>query len=801
MWRVALPLEDVSLELSPRWSGLGMPPFASAALLIVIPLLLALLLSWYEMRLVPRVVACVLLALRTLLLTVLGFIVAFEPTIAHVRQEATPSEIIVAVDVSGSMDVVDPGRSDGRTRKDLVRKLLVDDGLAKALSERHRVKLLGFERQLFEADVLRPEQLFDAAKTQEHLGTNLNLPLARGTESAHELLGVVLLTDGQHNEGPSPLESAKKLDRPIYVVGVGPRTAPPDVAVVEMRTPDNAFKDTEVQVEARIRATGLPAQDFVVELLQKGKLASPEHRKTLKPGEQRVRFHVKLEELGTHTLEVRVTPTQAEPAEITRANNTMSRIVRVTHDRARVLMVDDEARWEFHYLANALMRDKTSKGEPTLQVQRVLLRQPRLGLLSEEDLEKTDNPLTKLPDLPKAGKGDDPLLQYDVILLGDVEASRLSAADRRRLEHYVAQRGGTLVMQAGKRSWPLDYPANDPFLKMVPITEAKTITPKTGFMLGLTPAGNERSFLQMETDPTKNQRFWSEMPKHFWGIVGQPRPGATVLAYATEASDFRSLNVGSLEQTEALIVLMPYGFGQVIQIGLDSTWRWRYRVGDDYHHHFWGQLVRWAAADRLLPAGNRFVRYGTRAPVYRQGKDVEVAVRLGDDAGVLPKEAKAAARIVHARPDGKEEHAALVTLQAKEHQKSVLEGRVRDLPPGQYRVELDIPELRDKLLARDDGHEPGLAAFTVVGGESGEMLDLSVNWELLGALAQESHGELFDIDHAGELVDRLARKITRREVYEKRQVWRDVPLVWWLLAVFLALLTTEWILRKGAGLP
>ena len=45
-------------------------------------------------------------------------------------------------------------------------------------------------------------------------------------------------------------------------------------------------------------------------------------------------------------------------------------VVRVADDKARVLLVDGEARWEFQYLRNALARD------PRVAVDAVVFRQP-----------------------------------------------------------------------------------------------------------------------------------------------------------------------------------------------------------------------------------------------------------------------------------------------------------------------------------------------------------------------------------------------------------------------------------------
>lgn len=796
MFRIPLSLENASLELTPRWSGLGSTwSMILLALLLLVPVLLVGLLARYELRLVRTSVAIPLLGLRLLVIVALWFVVAFEPTLLRWRTEEVPGEVLVAVDLSGSMDVVDPGQKD--TRKELARKVLVDQGLLRRLGEKHQVKLFGFQRELWEGDAQKADDLFRAAPQQ---ATDLRLPLQRAAEHSAQALALIVFSDGQHNVGSSPLEKVKAFDRPIYPVVLGEKSPPPDLAVIEVKAPDNAFKDTEIQVEARIKSSGMPGQDVVVELAYQGKPVLPEHKKTLKPGQDRVRFQVRFDELGTHALEVRVRSNQKE---ITQTNNSMSRVVRVAQDRARVLIVDDEARWEYHYLASALMRDKTPKGDPTLQVDRVLFHQPRLGLITEENLEKINNPRLKLPTANDP-KQEDPLLRYDVIFLGDVAPENLPRADRQRLERYVAQTGGTLVLQAGKRSWPMEYlhskqaGLSDPLVKMLPLADARPLSAQDGFTLGLTQDGQAKSFLQMESEPVRNQTFWTEMPKHFWGIVGKPKPGASVLAAAVELSALPGER-DRLEKEQALIVQMPYGFGQVFYVGLDSTWRWRYRTGDEYHHHFWGQLVRWAAAERMLPAGNRLVRYGARSPIYRHGKEVDIGVRLSEEAGALPTSATPAVRLVRIAAGGKEEKYALVPLQAREYQASVLDGKVRDLPPGQYRIDLDIPELTAKL-AQEKADGTG-NTFAVLPPQDDELFDLSANWGLLAALAQESKGEVFTPSQAGDIVDRLLPRVRSKDIYDREYPWQDAPLVGWLLGALLTLLTLEWVLRKGAGLP
>jgi hypothetical protein len=559
----------------------------------------------------------------------------------------------------------------------------------------------------------------------------------------------------------------------------------------------------DITVEARVKVTGLPAGEIVVELPVPGK-PEPERQTIQHDGSDRsypVQFRVRLEKPGTHTLTVTAKPLKGE----TRTdNNSRPVVVNVAEDQAKVLLVDGEPRWEYHYLATALARDRTMK------VQSVVFQQPRIGAVPEAELKKLGLPERSLPAEPDA------LTAFDCIVLGDVSPAQLPLPERRRLEKYVADRGGTLVILAGKRSMPLAFleagkgagEEGDPLLNLLPVESPQAVAPVRGFPLTFTEEGKLRTqFLEMEETPEGNTRRWAELPPHYWGVVGRAKKNAVVLSYVAEER-FPGVEPDPTaeERNRALLVRQNYGFGRVLFVGLDSTWRWRFKVGDTYHHRFWGQLVRWAASDKPLVAGNEHVRFGSREPVYKQGQEVDLVVRLGDELGSpgrppLGPDALAGARILRSAADGKpEETLAVVPLRRLEAQPHVLEGRVKDLPAGLYQVELAIPDLADKLqgsLGPDGKPVPLRAAFTVTPPDSEELTELATNWALLDELAAKSGGKVFTPENANELVEKLRSQTITHEHRTERKLWQEWP----TLVLFLMLLTTEWVGRKLAGLP
>src|SRR5207248_6833520 len=123
-----------------------------------------------------------------------------------------------------------------------------------------------------------------------------------------------------------------------------------------------------------------------------------------------------------------------------------------------------------------------------------------------------------------------------------------------------------------------------------------------------------------------SRRRWAGLPRLPWAVAGRAKPGATVLATAGAGDD----------PSAVVMAAQPYGLGKVLWVGTDGTWRWRHRLGDAYHHRFWGQVVRWAASGKLA-AGNAFVRFGPVRPRIAEGEGARLQARIAEGvAGAGP---------------------------------------------------------------------------------------------------------------------------------------------------------------------
>jgi hypothetical protein len=872
MFRIESPFSDTSLLLTPTLGSYSRV-LQSALLMGMLALILFFIfrLYLYEARLIARRFSLTLLGLRLFTIALVFFVIGFKPKLVTSTQETLPSRVLIALDLSDSMNISDPQRGglekiqlarglhlaadiamdrelddwintlnsggtlsnsnrrayqqlvariDPYTRRDIADRVLSADGIdiLGGLKKKHNLDIIGFDQRVLELpkdmEAIR-EILAGNTKTPGNAFTDLKVPLKRGmdrTGDEGKLLGIVILTDGRHNWGESPLNwimkanettSADDVDelpkQPVYAIVCGPRIPPSDVAVTSLKAmPPTVFKHADATIEARILINNMPKGRIKVTLTYPESPDLPNRKPVVEYIDhdgslstvRRITLKARMDRAASETLTVTAEPEEVngkKPEDRFPENNKKTVIVNVSPDKAKVLVVDGEARWELHYLHTALVRDET------METKSVVFDQPRLNLVKEDEVK-----LMHLPDL-RLPEGEDALMAYDCIIVGDVSNDQLPLVDRERIERYVSERGGTLVMLAGKRSMPMEFLKNDdPFLRLLPIQNSRIVDVKRGFQVALTAEGKDTSFLRLENESGLSQEIWAGFPPHYWAIVGKAKEGAVSLAYCPIDGGLFNVEAkgAETERNNAMIVRQNYGFGRSVFVGLDSTWRWRYRKGDVYHHRFWSQIIRWAASDRALVTGNDFVRFGVRQPAYRADEEVEILVRLSDKLKKLPANALAGARFYRKKPNNEgEESTALASLKPHPVVPRELDGKQAGLPPGDYSMELAIPDIEDKLNGPDG--KKLRASFKVLPPDAGELLDLSTNWELMEDMAKKTGGEVFAAHEAHKLLEKLQSKTDTRERRHESLLWRS----WWLLVPLLMLLAVEWGIRKWAGLP
>jgi hypothetical protein len=317
--------------------------------------------------------------------------------------------------------------------------------------------------------------------------------------------------------------------------------------------------------------------------------------------------------------------------------------------------------------------------------------------------------------------------------------------------------------------------------------------PEPGYRIRLTDEGSQHVIMK-QLAGQDSAEFWRTLPEMRWRHPKvRAKDGAVRLAYAENAYQKGTNNISDqerLERDSCLICYHTYGAGKVMMLSFDETWRLRYRVGVAYHHRFWGQVVRWAA-DEKLPAGTALVRLGTDRPRYDVGQPIAIKARLLDEKADPVLEGEVQAKVYRG-----DKLVSSVDLQPKPDMPGRYEGQLgAELDAGVYRVEL-AGKTVDGLLTGGDVKKVETEISVSASKSTSELLELTADATIPEQLAKATKGVVVAPVEADKIVELMGPKsgsIPRDETF---LLWDRLP----VLLLFLVIGSGEWILRKKAGL-
>lgn len=786
-WGVLLGLSKW-IRMAPDW------PLSLVALGIAAAVGLILWLYRYEQGAIAEGRAKLLLGLRLTALAVLAWII-LEPTWVRTIEREIDREIVVVLDDSASMHLVDDGA--GQSRIALGEKALEEIELVKTLSEDARVRTLRAARSVA-ADEGEDDSWRQSTDLAAALGTVLD------QVPPDELGGVVLVTDGRHNRPGRVEEVARRygiLDAPIGVLAVGSEEPPKDASIISVAAPEAIHLGDRMRVKAELKFDGYKGKKAMVKLLRADEVL--DEREISIPQDhhrEEVRF-AQVPEGGVGDFRVEIVGLDGERFD---DNNAWHFETSITDARTNVLLIDEHPRWEFRYLRNLFYgRDKS------VHLQWALIHPDRIAGQDVEPMPASaarpfgDAQATELPE------NEEEWRKFDVIILGDLSPGVLDAETWEIIGRCVTERAALLVMVAGPQYMPHAI-ASEEGRKLVPVDMewGNHDYFKAGgdaFRPTLTSGGASHPVTQQSPGDVSNEQVWAEFPEMRWRHpIRELREGAEVLLTATYEEPSRTDSGASLETTlenlavrrqreaeNALLVTRQTGRGKVALLLTDRTWRLREGSGDVYHHRFWGNLVRWGAGP-VLRAGGARARLGTDQLTYTPDDAVVLRARLRDEKLDPVGEQQLSAEIWR---DG--ELIETVSMTPVEDSAGFHEGRAgpfRD--SGKYEIKLTGGRA-DELIV-EDGVEELRAGFRVVGSRGPvELAETTLNRPLLETLADLSGGEVVGMPEVGTLASLFLGDQESREEVREIPLWNH----WLVLTLFFVLLTTEWILRRGSGLP
>ncbi len=731
------------------WAG-GWPQIGLLTAAIVG--LLFILVSLYRQKLSGAKKAVVAMLQFVALAT--GLTMLWQPSLRLELMQAGENTVAYLIDTSKSMLNQDGGNT---SRQEAALEILGQDELV--TNELFEASLYGVGESLVpiafptDGQELTPPD----ATNQSAIADSLLTVLESVNDQA--LAAVVVLSDGADNA--SELSSAwwqniKAAGVPVHTVGFGQPTAVNDIELADVSVDQQVAADATVNARlrlihsghetVRIRVTSADELLYAQTLNLDTSLPESIHNISFNSGNAGVR-------------ELRFS-VEGNSDEVNLVNNTQQRVLNVADQPRRILYVEGEPRWEYKFIRRAL-HDVGS-----VSIVSLLRTSPnkfyRQGVESAAELSD---------GFPKDKES---LFAYDAIIIGSLEAAELSNEQQANLRDFVSERGGSLLMLAGRQGlgdggWGRSALAAALPSKLTTSNSARDYE-RVRVQVQPTTQGYRTQWLHLEADEQDNIQAWSELPQvNDIQPIGLVKPGSTTLL---------SAKIGS--QAFPLLAWHRYGQGQSYILGTSGTWRWQMSLPSDnqWHEVFWQQLLSHLSAGSLPR-----LSIDDAQPVYRDAKSIPIAVTARQSDFQPLGDAQLMVKVT--TPAGEE---IQTTLNADINQPGRFTGAIEADQDGPYSVTLDAPAMGEAQVTTSGA---GVQRWLVKESGTAEQFDAGLHREFLQRVAAVTGGQYLDAADKDQLAQILTTQnagITREELLP---LW-NMPFLFLLLLLAKGL---EWLLR------
>jgi len=707
----------------------------------------------------PRAVRGALAIVRALTLVLLAALIS-GPMWETPRYNVEEDWVLMLVDRSRSMSIADePGAVGVRTRDDQLRTVLsrADETVGALAADRH-VHWLGFHTGAFrlEGSETAPE-LGGAEGEGTDIGSAIDQALRRA--AARPVSGIVVFSDGRSPAAidPAVRRRLQSENIQVHVVPLGSSVPVGDLALGRVEAPRRAFVRDKVPVVVEVdAASGAVPEDAVLRLVDEATGETLDER-AVHAQESGTPFTLVADPKIAGEARWRVEIHSPRP-DLAPANNVREVLVDLVDRPLRVLFVEGYPRWEYRYLKNLLIREKSIESSVIL-------------LSADRDFAQEGNvPITRLP------RAADEWSRFDVVVMGDAPASFFTTEQQEQMRDLVASRGAGLLWIGGPRSTPgswaqsaladllpfrgeLDLPAVGAPVNLQPTEFAEQL----GVLQFVSASGSAGWPAELTDSASSWARLWYVQridPKRL-------KPAAEVLAKTYQPIDGEYLPV---------VVNLRYGAGQAMYVATDEIWRWRYGRGDALPDQFWIGMIRMLGRESLAVSGHwALLQVEPRRVEIRQSAHVVLRVLDGAVADALDDAIEVAVTAPGGRDAGK------LTLRQRGDAPDRFEGTLVPDQSGAWRLNAvtapgiaAVPEAVLEVFARDE-----------------ELRLAETDHHGLATLAEQTGGSVLHDAALSEL-----KNLSRREVRTynpiRERLW-DTPAAF---AAIVILLTLEWIGRR-----
>ena len=599
----------------------------------------------------------------------------------------------------------------------------------------------------------------------------------------------VLITDGGHNYGGSPLQTAKLLsvrNLPIYTVGLGNDKRPQDFALLQAITPDSVYQEDRVQGILAFKDNLLPGTPYKITVHDSlGQSVWEKSLVGVAGGVDQLTFDFPTKEIVERQL-AEVPESQREalrtvPLDFTVSvdpiegeaeaqNNQVTFSIDANLRKNQLLILDSRPRWETRYLNNLFDRDERWEvvcvwGKPKD---------------SKRSLPRGDEP----GEFPTQRKN---LFEFDLIIYGEIPPDEFSREEQGWFFDFVSQRGGGILFIDGPRQKLRTYEnfEKHPVFSLFPVGWIEKgpvrLSPSAYFR---TEASKRLSALTLDPIKERNEEVWNHLPLPAWTSPVNALPGSEIfLEVSLQGKDSND----SQESRIPVLAGKRVGAGKSFYLGFDESWRWRYEVADLYHQRFWNQLTS-RVMEQPFALNQEYLSMDVGGTAHALGKGIPIRVRLRDKEGKVPEPPFPEVDALIWKEDVV---VATIPMQAKESSNGLFSGEAFGLEASSYQMSIRAPALLDEMEFSEQR-----LPFEVKGGQNKERNFLICDENLLREMAETSGGNFLREENFHELKEVLRPISSGRIVITEITLWQTFG---WL-GFIVSLLAMEMFLRKRAGM-
>ena len=731
---------------------------AVAALVLTVPALLSYTLARGRSNRTDR---WVLGTLRTALFALL-FLVVMQPALVLTSIVPQRNFVAVLVDDSRSMTIDD---RDGTSRAEKAVELLdPESGLVPALEEGFALRYFRFSSSASRMDGL-DGLTFNGSRTR--LGSALTQ--ARDELQGVPLSAIVVVSDGGDNteevigDALLPLRAATV---PVFTVGLGDEEMESDVQASRADIPATALAGNSLVVNMVLDSRGYEGREVPVVVEDMGRIVATEVVTLPRDGQPLVApVAITLENPGARELTFRIPGLEGERV---LENNELHAVVQVRDRTEKILYFEGEPRYEVKFMRRAVDTDEN------LQV--VLLQRTAENKFLRLNV---DDPLELVTGFPTTREE---LYRYRALILGSVEASFFTHDQLDMIADFVSERGGTLLMLAGRRALAdggyKGTPIEDVIPVVLPDPTGATPTERRAFVkVTPTPGGANHPITRIAGDAENSAARWDSLPAvSTTNLLTELKPGATellqgsVVAGPGDASD------------RVVLAFQRYGKGRAMVLGVQDTWLWQMdatvSLEDQSHENFWRQLLRSVVSE--TPDA---VEAAPDLASVEVGEPVTLKADVLDEGFVEVNGATVNARITTPTGEVRE-----VPMEWSVSEDGEYTASFTPSMNGLYELSVDA--------ARDTTHLGTAETSVRVAPGTEEFRDPRQHRTLLERVANETGGRYYTPETVDQLPEDLRFTGGGVTVTEEHDLW-DMPILFLLLA---GLLGAEWAYRRKRGL-